>query len=92
MQRKFSDISWTTRKMEFIYPTKKPLALLKSKLRPISLFWEGWGPWLYVSDSRKQINATYLYPSAFNGFDQLMFMHCFEDVNILMEVYIHICW
>lgn len=42
--------------------------------------------------SRKWINATYWHPGAFNGFDQLMFMHCFEDVNILMKVYTHIFW
>lgn len=51
-----------------------------------------WGPFLHQSEHRKQINATYLYPSAANGLDQLMFMHCFEDVSILLKVCIHPYW
>lgn len=76
--------------MELIYPSKKPLTLPKSKLRPISML-RGLGPFLCVT-LENRLMLLIRIPVLLNGFDQLMFMHCFEDANILMKVYTHICW
>lgn len=77
-------------KKEFVYPNKKPLALMKSKLRPIFVLRLSSGPFLCQRGYGKQINVTCLYPSIANGFDQLMVMHCFEDVSILQKVCIYL--